>query len=106
EVGAAGWRVSLLYAANTAGAALGCLLTDALLVPVLGILGTQTAAATLNLGAGLGALALARAAAAPAAERPAVAPSHAGVERESAALGRSAILTGLALALTGFASMG
>src|SRR4030095_10662804 len=79
EVGAAGWRVSLLYATTPAGASLGCLLTDALLVPVLGIRGTQTAAATLNLGAGLGALALSRAASAPAAERPAGARLQPGV---------------------------
>jgi predicted membrane-bound spermidine synthase len=104
EVAAAGWRISLLYAVNTAGAALGCLLTDLVLVPALGVLATQGVAVALNAGAGLGALALASRAApvpAPDAARPA-APAPAA----DAGLGRAAALTGCALALTGFASMG
>jgi spermidine synthase len=122
DVRAAGWRVSLLYAANTAGAALGCLLTDVLLVPAFGLLRTQVLAVGLNLVAGAGALALARTAwaargeaTAPPAE-PARGPGRAAAltgraaaalpGRAAAALtGRAAALTGLALGLTGFASM-
>ncbi len=103
EVQSAGWRVSLLYAANTAGAALGCLLTDVALVPALGLLGTQALAAALNAVAGLGALALARAGTAPV--RLPAAPLE-GAPGGGAALGRAAALTGLALGLIGFASMG
>jgi predicted membrane-bound spermidine synthase len=109
EVGAAGWRISLLYAANTAGAALGCLLTDTLLVPALGLLRTQGLAVALNLLAGAGALALARYARPPRAPAPeAQAPE---ADREARVPGASrwspaAAFTGLALALTGFASMG
>jgi predicted membrane-bound spermidine synthase len=104
EVGVAGWRISLLYAANTAGAALGCFLTDIALVPALGVFGTQSLAVGLNLAAGIGALALARTRRAePHAATPAPPEEPApGAARERAAL----VLTGLALALTGFASMG
>ena len=61
DVEAAGWRISFLYAANTAGAALGCILTDTVLVPAFGLFGTQALAVGLNLAAGAGALALVRA---------------------------------------------
>src|SRR5262245_12177892 len=40
----AGWHVGALYGVNTAGAALGCLLTDTALVPLLGLRGTQIVA--------------------------------------------------------------
>jgi predicted membrane-bound spermidine synthase len=60
DVGAAGWHVGALYGVNTAGAALGCLLTDTALVPLLGLRATQLLAVGLNLFAGIGALALAR----------------------------------------------
>ncbi|MGH7289514.1 MAG: hypothetical protein ACREI8_16000, partial [Myxococcota bacterium] len=106
DLEAAGWRISLLYAANTAGAALGCLLTDTALVPALGLFGTQACAVGLNVVAGAGALALAR------FERTArAAPLDAATESEQPEPGgggwRAAVtLTGLALGLTGFASMG
>jgi spermidine synthase len=106
EVEAAGWRISLLYAANTAGAALGCLLADTALVPALGLFGTQALAVGLNLVAGAGALALAR-----AAHAPPPAPRDAATVSEppgpsGGGWRASVALTGLALGLTGFASMG
>ena len=98
DLGSAGWQVGALYGVNTAGAALGCLLTDTVLVPALGLRETQLAAVGLNLFAGLGALALARrsprGAAAPAA------PASAGA-RFDPAVGWAAA----ALALGGFAAM-
>ena len=57
HVGAAG---GLLYAANTAGAIAGALLTSFLLIPLLGVRGTALAAAAINLVAALGALGLGR----------------------------------------------
>jgi spermidine synthase len=60
DVKSAGHRVGLLYGLNTAGAALGALLTDFALVPSLGIFGTQAFAVLLNVVAGLGALRLHR----------------------------------------------
>ncbi len=54
-----GWRIALLYAVNTAGAALGCALTDFVLVPAYGLFGTQMFAVAFNVVAGVGALVLA-----------------------------------------------
>jgi spermidine synthase len=54
----AGWRLGVLAAANTGGAAFGALATDLWLVPALGLRGTQVAAAGAGVIAGLGALAL------------------------------------------------
>jgi spermidine synthase len=58
ETGA--WRIALLYGINTAGAALGCALTDFALVPASGLWGTQMVAVFFNVVAGAGALLLAR----------------------------------------------
>ena len=55
-----GRRIAVLYAVNTAGAAVGCFLTDFSLVPRFGLLGTQMIAVGFNLVAGAGALYLAR----------------------------------------------
>ncbi|HEY6360132.1 MAG TPA: tetratricopeptide repeat protein, partial [Vicinamibacterales bacterium] len=57
DIGA--WRIAVLYSVNTAGAALGCLLTDLAFVPAYGLLNTQFIAVTFNVVAGLGALYLA-----------------------------------------------
>jgi spermidine synthase len=43
DLGSAGWQIGALYGVNTAGAALGCLLTDTVLVPALGLQRTQLA---------------------------------------------------------------
>ena len=37
DLGAGGWGIAVLYAVNTAGAALGCFLTDFMLVPAAGL---------------------------------------------------------------------
>lgn len=51
-----GWRIALLYGINTAGAALGCVLTDFALVPASGLQGAQMVAVFFNVVAGAGAL--------------------------------------------------
>ena len=56
----AGWRIAVLYGVNTAGAALGCFLTDFTLVPAAGLRSTQMVAVLLNFVAAAGALYLAR----------------------------------------------
>ena len=53
-------RIAMLYAVNTGGAAVGCFLTDFLLVPALGLLGTQLVAVSFNLVAAGGAFLVAR----------------------------------------------
>ena len=52
------WAMGLLYATNTAGAIVGCLLSGFLLIGRLGLTETIAAAAAANGLAGLGALAL------------------------------------------------
>ncbi|MBW2458653.1 MAG: hypothetical protein JRI68_29415, partial [Deltaproteobacteria bacterium] len=109
DLAAAGWRVGLLYGINTAGAALGALLTDFHLVPAQGVYATQLVAVTLNLVAGVGALVLATTFAPP--RRPSVvAPVSAAGTADgappSASGGAVVPLAALALALSGFAAMG
>ncbi len=97
----AGWRVGLLYGFNTAGAALGCLLTDLALVPMLGVLRTQWVAVVFNVGvAGLGLLVgrLVREPGTP--EGPDLKGEHPASER------RQLVLLMVALAFSGFAGMG
>ena len=50
-----GWRIAVLYAVNTAGAALGAVLTDFALIPSSGLFGAQMVAVFFNLIAGAGA---------------------------------------------------
>jgi predicted membrane-bound spermidine synthase len=98
DVAGAGWQVAALYAVNTAGAALGCLLTDTLLVPSLGLFATQLVAVALNVGAGAGAFLLARRSA--LAPFPPHAPSPA-----PHSLDGTVAWAGATLALGGFAAM-
>ena len=60
DVDTGGWRIALLYGINTAGAALGALMTDFTLVPAAGLFGTQMLAVALNVVAGAGAWYLGR----------------------------------------------
>lgn len=53
--GSNGWRFGLVYGANTAGAMMGCLLVDLLLIPFLGSWGTQLAAISVNFLVGMAA---------------------------------------------------
>ena len=99
---------------NTAGAALGCFLTDFVLVPFAGLRGAQVAAVLLNVVAGMGGLFLAM--------KVRVKPDTTGTQKKVrlkpdqpsvSAIGRQLAtshgpvpLTALALALSGFAAMG
>lgn len=90
-------RIAALYAANTAGAALGCFLTDLVLVPAVGLLRTQMMAVALNVAAGVIALAIA------------TAPSKGGVrplDKHRLKGSDPVVFTAMALALTGFAALG
>lgn len=101
----AGWRIAVLYAANTAGAALGCVLTDFLLVPASGLRGAQMVAVFFNVIAAGGALVIARRERSTPADadrkRKRPQPSAVGALRSGAIP-----LTSLALALSGFGAMG
>jgi spermidine synthase len=97
DLASAGWRVGLLYGTNTAGAALGCLLTDTALVPLFGLRAAQSIAVGGNLFA-------AAAAGSLAARAGADSRAPAAVGDDPVADARVAWLA-LALALTGFASM-
>jgi spermidine synthase len=92
----AGWRVGLLYAANTLGAAVGAFLTDALLIPRWGIRTTLLAAIATSAACGLAGLAWSRIEGARTATG--VEPPAAGSPRIRWA--------GATLLLTGFAAMG
>ena len=111
EVG--GRRIAVLYAVNTAGAALGCFLTDFLLVPASGLRGTQLVAVFFNIVAAVGAFFVAR----HVRRRPDAAtrkhrtrrvnPLPSALSPPPSALSPLAVsLTGLALAMSGFAAMG
>ena len=101
---AGGWKIAVLYAVNTAGAAAGAFLTDFALVPSLGLTNTQFVAVLLNVIAGAGALILARP---PAPVRKTVdaAPSLREAAYMRQAVGPVAWVS-LALMLSGFAAMG
>jgi spermidine synthase len=55
DLDAGSWRIAVLYAVNTGGAALGAFLTDFALVPSLGLRSTQMFAVACNVIAGVGA---------------------------------------------------
>ncbi len=94
----AGWKVGLLYGANTAGAALGAYLTDFALVPRFGLLRTELATAAAQVIVGVVALAFSTGGSAG------VAPTTARPPR--ARLPRSAVAACIALFLSGFAALG
>ena len=106
-------RIAVLYAVNTAGAALGCFLTDFVLVPASGLLSAQLVAVFFNVAAGVGALLLARNvrlkadATPPNKRKRSVRLPPAAVGPQPSALSPLVVpLTGLALTLCGFAAMG
>jgi len=106
DLAVAGRRIGALYAANTVGAALGCLLTDQALIPLGGLHVAQFLAVFLNLVAALGALRLA--AALPAAG---IAPEDAGgpaaaLSAPSSRGSRDVILMAASIGMAGFAAMG
>jgi spermidine synthase len=91
RVDQAGWRIGLLYAANTAGAALGALGADLLLVPAMGVWGAQLVAAGANLFAAGIALAA-----------PRISDIESWLTPPAGRPGRAALV----LACTGFAALG
>lgn len=111
-----GWRIALLYGLNTAGAALGCFLTDFSLVPAAGLQAAQAVAVFFNFIAAAGALVLARVRLKPdptgsggvrLQPDPSKARANAGRDRLQPDPSRLAVpMTGLALGLSGFAAMG
>src|SRR5437016_8924661 len=107
------WRIAVLYGVNTAGAALGCILTDFLLVPAAGLQGTQMFAVFFNIVAAAGAFGLAGALASgatPAPARKKKKPRISAVTAQTVPLSPPAssglAWTSLALALSGFAAVG
>lgn len=100
QLSTAGWRVATLYGVNTAGAALGAFLTDAVLVPVAGLGTAQMTAVLLNVLAAAGAFRL--------ATRGVSVFRTPGtlVQAEGPTPRRSLHLVALGLALSGFAAMG
>jgi predicted membrane-bound spermidine synthase len=101
---ASGWKIAVLYAVNTAGAATGAFLTDFALVPSFGLTNTQLVAVLLNLIAGAGALVLARASAPARKTAPAAVSLHQESDMPQALY--PVAWTSLALVLCGFAAMG
>jgi spermidine synthase len=99
DLASAGWQIGALYGVNTAGAALGCLLTDTALVPLLGLRATQLLAISLNGVAATGALLLAR-----SATRRQIPSAPADVAPRPA-LEATVWWAGATVALTGFAAM-
>jgi spermidine synthase len=107
DLAVAGRRIGALYAANTAGAALGCFLTDQALIPLGGLHVAQFLAVFLNLIAALGAFRLAAASSAAgtareAAGSPPIGPVSAASSRGS----REVILMAVSVGMAGFAAMG
>ena len=118
QVEAQSRRIALLYAVNTAGAAVGCFLTDVAFVPTIGLLATQLLAVMLNAVAGLGAILLSRLKPAPTEAKRADAgrrrdrkrnDSPASIRPEAISgvrLQPDLLLIATALALSGFAGLG
>ena len=76
------WTIGLLYATNTAGAIVGCLLSGFVLIGRLGLAETIFAAAAANVVAGLGGLALSAKSARPQPTEPSPA-LRAGPDKDS-----------------------
>jgi spermidine synthase len=129
EIG--GWRIAVLYGINTAGAALGAVVTDFALVPAAGLWGTQMVAVVCNVLAGAGAWYLARPAMVQdrVRRKPDTTPVRKGRKKapkdvrsvrlepdpgtsdqvpiaDSSNGTRAVILTSIALAMTGLAALG
>jgi spermidine synthase len=113
DLKAGGRRVAILYGINTGGAALGCFLTDFLLVPMYGLYGTQLVAVLFNIVAAAGALFLSSS---PRLEtisasgnwtKRNVRPPPDAVRDPVASSGRFVVpMVGVAIGLSGFAAMG
>jgi spermidine synthase len=100
DLATAGWTIGALYGMNTAGAAVGCFLTDYALVPHIGVRRSQLIAVLLNLIAGIGALRLA------SSGPPGLAMKAPAVVTGPNASRSLVIATGTAILLSGLAAMG
>src|SRR5262245_24007631 len=109
DVQAAGWRIGIIYGVNTAGAAVGCFLTDWAFIPSAGLWVTQLIAVALNLVAAIGALRLA--ATTTSAESGSVAAYVPAVITAAETMDGGALkvpfsVTAVAILVSGFAAMG
>ncbi|MBI4700689.1 MAG: spermidine synthase [Deltaproteobacteria bacterium] len=107
EQGGAARRLTLLYAANTAGGAAGALCGGYLVLPVLGVCGAMRAAALVNVAIGLVAVGLGWRAplAAPEAAAPDAPAGHAGAPPAPGDAGPSRRELGLLGALAGVSGL-
>ena len=107
DLTAAGWEVGALYGMNTAGAAVGCFLTDYALIPQLGLRSTEALAVVLNLLVGSCALLVVRRQSRVAAPSPRREPPRPRVTTgDEAGSTRTLVLVAVAIFLTGCAAMG
>jgi spermidine synthase len=115
DIHVGGCRIALLYAANTAGAAVGCFLTDFAFVPAFGLQRTQIIAFAFNVTAAAGAFWVGRAVRRPEGLRlPVPRPLPRGASARSVAGSLQASgpndpairWTAAAIAISGFAAMG
>ena len=107
DVRAAGWKIGALYGMNTAGAALGCFLTDYALIPQLGLRATEGLAVLLNVFVGACALFVVRHITdAPVASARREAAASREITRDFAGSTRVLVPVAAAIFLTGFAAMG
>ncbi|HEY1306138.1 MAG TPA: tetratricopeptide repeat protein [Vicinamibacterales bacterium] len=106
----AGWRIALLYGANTIGAAGGAFLTDFALVPAAGLFATQCVAVGLNMVAAIGAFALSgnisRFSTRHSRPRGSREPQRPTPEASLVSRRFALVSTAVALALSGFAALG
>src|SRR5437879_3280430 len=107
DVTAAGWKIGALYGMNTAGAAIGCFLTDYAMIPHLGLRLTEALAVLLNLAVGSCVLFVTRhEARAPTPGPRRQPPRPREIAGESPGSTRVLVLVAVAIFLTGFAAMG
>jgi predicted membrane-bound spermidine synthase len=103
-------RIALLYAVNTAGAAVGCFLTDFTFVPAWGLLDTQLIAVALNAIAGVGAIALAAGRKSqipnPKSQTPRKRERESRIPNPESRPATPVAWVAMALALSGFAALG
>src|SRR5215470_5313599 len=107
DVTEAAWKIGTLYGMNTAGAALGCFLTDYALIPRLGLRATEGLAVLLNVLVGACALlVIRRLTAAPEVSVRREPAASGEMTRDFAGSARVLVPVAAAIFLTGFAAMG